>query len=102
MKKFLYILFISSINFIYSQDIISGKVLFEDEGVDFPISGANVFWQGTSKGVITKSNGEFKIDKEDSINKLIISYIGFNTDTLEVNDNKYITHYLKFSSVIRM
>ena len=67
MKKFLYILFISSINFIYSQDIISGKVLFEDEGVDFPISGANVFWQGTSKGVITKSN------------------------------NKYITHYLKFS-----
>ena len=56
MKKFLYILFISSINFIYSQDVISGKVLFEDEGVDFPISGANVFWQGTSKGVITKSN----------------------------------------------
>ena len=97
MKKFLYILFISSINFIYSQDIISGKVLFEDEGVDFPISGANVFWQGTSKGVITKSNGEFKIDKEQSTNKLIISYIGFKTDTLEVNDNKYITHYLKFS-----
>ena len=44
MKKFLYILFISSINFIYSQDIISGKVLFEDEGVDFPNSGANDFY----------------------------------------------------------
>ena len=84
------------INYSYSQTI-SGKVLFKDNGIDFPIEGANVFWLNTNQGTITKAAGEFNIQKIKDVKSLVISYIGFKTDTIDIEDKKFINHYLTFS-----
>ena len=84
------------INYSYSQTI-SGKVLFKDNGIDFPIEGANVFWLNTNQGTITKAAGEFNIQKIKDVKSLVISYIGFKTDTIDTEDKKFINHYLTFS-----
>lgn len=52
-----------------------------------PIAGANVYWSGTWQGTVTDIDGNFKIEVYDTANKhLIISYIGFQNDTLFIDD----------------
>ena len=96
IKRIAFLALFFLLNYSYSQTI-SGKVLFNDNGVDFPIEGANIFWLNTNQGTITKAAGEFNIQKIRDVKSLVISYIGFKTDTIDVDDKKFITHYLTFS-----
>ena len=96
IKRIAFLALFFLLNYSYSQTI-SGKVLFKDNGVDFPIEGANVFWLNTNQGPITKAAGEFNIQKIRDVKSLVISYIGFKTDTIDIDDKKFITHYLTFS-----
>ena len=96
IKRISFFVLFFIINYSFSQTI-SGKVLFKDNGVDFPIEGANVFWLNTNQGTITKAGGEFNIQKIKDVKSLVISYIGFKTDTIDVEDKKFINHYLTFS-----
>ncbi len=52
------------------------------KGVDQPLAGANVYWAGTTLGTTTRDNGIFMIDRTDQTNRLVISYIGYRSDTL--------------------
>ncbi len=61
----------------------------------FPLAGANVIWLDTSVGAVTDIDGKFSIPYQDNYNKLIISYVGFKTDTITINSPKYIKHELK-------
>ena len=96
IKRISFFVLFFIINYSFSQTI-SGKVHFKDNGVDFPIEGANVFWLNTNQGTITKAGGEFNIQKIKDVKSLVISYIGFKTDTIDVEDKKFINHYLTFS-----
>ena len=96
IKRIAFLALFFLLNYSYSQTI-SGKVLFKDNGVDFPIEGANIFWLNTNQGTITKAAGEFNIQKIRDVKSLVISYIGFKTDTIDIDDKKFITHYLTFS-----
>ena len=96
IKRIAFLAVFFLLNYSYSQTI-SGRVLFKDNGVDFPIEGANVFWLNTNQGTITKAAGEFNIQKIRDVKSLVISYIGFKTDTIDIDDKKFITHYLTFS-----
>ena len=49
------------------------------------IPGANVFWMNTGQGVTTKEDGSFSIVKPSKSHMLIISFIGFQNDTIHVN-----------------
>jgi|WetSurMetagenome_2_1015567.scaffolds.fasta_scaffold62290_2 hypothetical protein len=54
---------------------IRGKILSSEDNL--PIPGANVYIKGTSKGVITDSEGNFNINLPDSNNRTITAnYIG--------------------------
>ena len=44
-----------------------------------------MFWGGTSLGTITDSLGKFDIARSAKTNRLIISYIGYKTDTIKVS-----------------
>lgn len=51
-----------------------------------PLVGVNVFWKGTEKGTTTDQNGEFRISSQGIKElRLIVSYIGYKTDTLVIN-----------------
>lgn len=62
---------------LLAQTTISGKVT-DQKG--FPIDGANVYLDGTYDGSTTNDSGEFSFTtKETGIQKLIISYLSFET-----------------------
>ena len=95
MKKYLYILFIS-IGFIgYSQEQLKGIILENSSSKEVPLQGANVFWLNSTVGAVTAEDGTFSLPYKFSYSKLVISYVGFKTDTLVVREKRYIKHVLQ-------
>ena len=62
-----------------------------------PLPGANVFWLNTTVGAMSSEDGSFKLPYDETYKKLIISYIGFRTDTLLIETPKNIFHVLRAS-----
>lgn len=64
---------------------IQGKVFsLTEEGKKQPLPYANVFWQGTTIGTNTNKKGEFNIEQTSNSQSLIISVIGYESDTLQI------------------
>ncbi len=49
-----------------------------------PLVGATVRWLGLSTGTVTDSAGRFSLVKEAENNRLLVSYVGYQTDTVSV------------------
>jgi len=95
LKKYIH-LFIWFPLFINAQEVIEGTIMETDkENKIIGLSGANVYWLNSQLGTITKNDGSFVIPYKKEYNKLIISYVGFKTDTLIIAAPKKITHILK-------
>ncbi|RLJ67304.1 outer membrane receptor protein involved in Fe transport [Lacinutrix venerupis] len=96
MKKLIYILLLLPL-FAISQEKITGTIL-EDNASKNPLPGANVFWLGTKVGNVTDFDGNFSIPYKEEYKKLVISFVGYKTDTLTVLNAKPIKHRLKPTS----
>ena len=84
----------------FAQEQLKGIVLEKSGSKALPLPGANVYWLNSSVGAITKDDGSFNIPYKFSFNKLVISYVGFKTDTITVTENTYITHVLQASEAL--
>ncbi len=62
---------------------ISGKVI--DKNSQEPVIGASVLIEGTSNGTITDLDGNFMLSNVPSKGNLVVSYIGYATQTLPIN-----------------
>ncbi|PRY38276.1 outer membrane receptor for ferrienterochelin and colicin [Spirosoma oryzae] len=51
-----------------------------------PLVGANVYWLGTTTGVSTDSVGRFALPVVDAARRLVVSYVGYQSDTLTIAD----------------
>ncbi|MEE3019656.1 MAG: carboxypeptidase-like regulatory domain-containing protein, partial [Bacteroidota bacterium] len=76
-----------------AQDVFSGTVFGDDKSN--PLPGANVCWLATNKGTVTDIDGKFSMQKLPSDSQLVISYVGFTSDTLSIQNSKTIIHILK-------
>ena len=76
------------------QTDLKGIVMTEEGPNHAPIEGASVYWLDTQVGTITNEKGEFSILYKKEYHHLIISYIGFKTDTLVIHSKKHIRHHL--------
>ncbi|MDB9960887.1 TonB-dependent receptor [Oceanihabitans sp.] len=95
MKHLLYILFMFPLA-IFSQDQISGMVMETNEKKEpIPLFGANVYWLDTAVGTTTDYDGNFTIPYNAAYKKLVISYVGYKTDTLTINEPKIVRHLLQ-------
>ncbi len=56
--------------------------------------GANVYWLNSQKGAFTDENGYFKLRGFQAGRKLVVSYVGYLSDTLQVEENP-VNIYLK-------
>ncbi len=65
----------------FAQDVVSGTVTTSD-GIGLP--GVTVLEQGTSNGVITDIEGKFTLTPKSNAT-LVISYIGFQTQSIVLN-----------------
>ncbi|KKO04780.1 hypothetical protein LCGC14_0080910 [marine sediment metagenome] len=76
--------------FGFSQEKVEG-VVFDSEGSNaLSLSGANIYWQDSQTGVVTDFDGKFSIPYLKEFDRLIISYVGFESDTLTINEPKSI------------
>ncbi len=99
MKKIV-ILYIVLLPFLsYSQERIEGMVMEANaENKQIGLQGANVYWMNSQTGTITNEEGLFSIPFSKEYNKLIFSHVGFETDTLTINEPKMVHHWLKPSN----
>ena len=63
-----------------------------------PVVAANVFWINTTNGTVTDENGAFTIEQPVGAKKLVVSFIGYENDTIVVeNDHKVLAIILQGS-----
>jgi outer membrane receptor for ferrienterochelin and colicins len=94
MKNNLFHLFILLGFFGMAQDTLKGTIFTLEGNQKIPLTGASIYWIGTQTGTTTNEEGTFSLPFETSTNQLVISFLGFKTDTLSIKDQKIITHYL--------
>jgi outer membrane receptor for ferrienterochelin and colicin/copper chaperone CopZ len=74
-----------------SNTVVKGIVLEEDKKGNFkPLVAASVVWLPSHKGTVTNENGVFNIQREELSHQLVISYTGFQSDTLSVTDQSLV------------
>ena len=94
MKNIFIILFFMPTLF-FAQDKIKGMVMEPSpQGKHLPLPGANVIWEGTSVGTITDIDGNFTLPYESSYKRLIISYVGYKSKTIDVKNPNTVIHIL--------
>jgi outer membrane receptor for ferrienterochelin and colicins len=53
--------------------------------------GASIYWLDNTQGTMTEINGNFSIEfNENSNKKLVASYVGYKSDTIEITNQKYV------------
>jgi outer membrane receptor for ferrienterochelin and colicins len=56
-----------------------------------PITGANVYWSGTTQAAATDTAGRFNIPRSAQSNLLIISFVGFRNDSIKIGPESELT-----------
>ncbi len=83
---------------MYAQSTIKGKVI--DSDMNSPLPGANVVVKGTSKGATTDFDGNFTITADSNSGEVVISYVGYVSQTIAFNgDTDFGTITLMSSDV---
>ncbi|WP_370228042.1 TonB-dependent receptor domain-containing protein [Mesoflavibacter sp.] len=96
MKKLFILLFCFLPLTIFAQNQLKGYVYeANEEQKETPLPGANLVWLNTTVGTSTEFDGSFSLPLSKTSNKLVISYVGFKTDTITVNSSKTIKHWLE-------
>jgi outer membrane receptor for ferrienterochelin and colicins len=84
-----------------AQKILGLVVEKNAEGVDEPLPGANVVWLGTSKGTTTGENGVFMIERAEGFAKLVVSYVGYRSDTILITNQTSIKVILQSDEYLK-
>ena len=96
MKKY----FISSVLLLlpllsFSQKEFRGMIMDQNNPKDqLGVYGVNVRWLDTNIGTTTNEKGWFSIPFKPEYEKLIVSYIGYKTDTIRITNLVPIHHFL--------
>lgn len=93
MKKiynnFLAVLLLMTASFAFAQGKIKGTVV--DNELKAPLAGVNVVIKGTSIGVSTDFEGKFIINSSTASGQLVLSYIGYASQTVSFKVEKGAT-----------
>jgi TonB-linked SusC/RagA family outer membrane protein len=71
---------------VLAQNTLSGTVV--DKATGQPIPGVNVNVQGAPSGASTGFDGNYQLSNVKSGNKIVVSFIGYKTQTLDYNGQK--------------
>lgn len=90
-KQFILLLCFMVSTVSFSQEV-KGRIT--EAATEQPIIGASIQWLDTQIGTTTDVNGTFSIPYKPEFTKLVVSYVGFATDTISVNSTDFINHAL--------
>jgi hypothetical protein len=71
---------------LFASFNLVGKVL--DDQTKQPLTGATVVIKGAQRGAYTDQKGVFILEKVEKENILVVEYIGYKTQTIQLNDIK--------------
>ena len=93
--KYIVTILMSALSFLtFAQETLEGTILTKEGTQDLPLPGASIYWLGTQNGTTSNEEGQFSLALQKSTDQLIISYLGFETDTIQIQNQKRITHFL--------
>lgn len=82
------------------DDVVKGIVV-EDFGDSLsPIPGAQLRWLGSDLKVVTDNEGKFEIEHDHEYHDLIIEAFGFNTDTIEYDEEEFLSIVIRDGNLI--
>lgn len=82
-----------------SQNKVEGRINEANaENKPMGLSGANVYWLNSPIGTVTKDDGSFVIPFDAAYSHLVISYVGFETDTLKISAPVKVQHWMRPSN----
>ncbi|AUC83843.1 SusC/RagA family TonB-linked outer membrane protein [Polaribacter sp. ALD11] len=92
MKKQLFVLFFSMLltSVIAQEKEFTIKGVIIDGAYDQPIPGASIMEKGTKNGVVSDFDGNFKLSVKNKNATIIISYMGYVTVEVAVNNRSQI------------
>ena len=96
MQKALNIfLFLLISHLVFSQSLVISSTIYDQQEIAIPY--VNIYVKGERKGTVSNKSGHFAltINREDIDKSLIISAIGFESQTLSVSTNLPSKIYLK-------
>ena len=80
------------------EKVVSGKVIAKEDGQGIP--GANISVQGSSKGTVSAVDGSYRIILTASENTLVVSFIGYITQTIQVGERSTIDVVLEMDDKV--
>ena len=83
---FITIIFLSISYLALSQDV-KGTILEIIENEETPVVGANIYWIDNSGGTISDIDGKFKLSNPENKNSYVVSFVGFQNDTVSVGSS---------------
>ncbi len=81
MKHIIFIVLLLIVGFQGIAQSLTGIVINQDKE---RLVGATLQWQGTTVGTFTNADGYFAIPRIEETNILVISYVGYEGDTIEI------------------
>jgi outer membrane receptor for ferrienterochelin and colicins len=103
-KHFFLLVFISCMTSAYAQQApkyVEGTVKGQDsEGNKYTLPGASVYWLNSRISASTNDEGKFKILRPKSKDMLIIGFVGYDSDTLEIDTKNQIEIVLTESNTL--
>ena len=88
--------------FILAQTNLKGMIMDQENPKDnLGVAGATINWLNTNIGAITNEKGWFTIPFKREYKKLVISYIGYKTDTIIVRDLTPIHHFITLENELK-
>ncbi len=96
MKKYILNSLVLFMPFIlFAQATFTGMVMDRNNLKDnLGVEGASVHWLNTNVGAVTNAKGWFTISYKSEYKKLVISYLGYNTDTLVIPNLEPLHHFI--------
>jgi len=82
------ILLIAGVN-AYAKHL-SGYVYGQDNKKKIPLEGAAILELGQPNGVLTDGNGLFEIELNENTTHIVVSYVSFVSDTVEITDKEAV------------
>lgn len=98
-KLLLFSLLLTSKTTFAQTEIVRGIVIEKKaDGKTEPLIGATLRWENAKNGTSTDVKGEFSLSKSPQNHELIVSSVGYKTDTLMVHSLDFVTIFLKLQN----
>lgn len=79
----------------FSQNLTGIVLEKKQDGKTEPVIGAVLRWQNSNSGTAADVDGKFTLPKSAQNHQLLVSSIGYKTDTVMVHSNDFVTIYLQ-------